>query len=66
MFRLLVIPFIIKLYTQTDIFKSTFNPKGKDATLELYLSRLKEEIMAIDTKLSYSNLTKEELRHLIR
>ena len=61
MFRLLVIPFIIKLYTQTDIFKSTFNPKGKDATLELYLSRLDEEIMAIDTKLSYSNLTKEEL-----
>ena len=40
--------------------KSTFNPKGKDAAIELYLSRLEEEIMAIDTKLSYSNLTKEE------
>ena len=32
--------------------KSTFNPKGKDAAIELYLSRLEEEIMAIDTKLS--------------
>ena len=40
--------------------KSTFNPKGKDAAIELYLSRLEEEIMAIDTKLSYSNFTKEE------
>ena len=40
--------------------KSTFNPKGKDAAIELYLSRLEEEIMATDTKLSYSNLTKEE------
>ena len=40
--------------------KSTFNPKGKDAAIELYLSRLEEEIMAIDTKLSYSNLTKKE------
>ena len=27
--------------------------------MELYLSKLEEEIMAIDTKLSYSNLTKE-------
>ena len=40
--------------------KSTFNPKGKDAAIVLYLSKLKEEIMATDTKLSYSNLTKEE------
>ena len=40
--------------------KSTFNSKGKDAAIGLYLSRLEEEIMAIDTKLSYSNLTKEE------
>ena len=40
--------------------KSSFNPKGKDAATELYLSRLEEEIMAIDTKLLYSNLTKEE------
>ena len=39
--------------------KSSFNPKGKDE-LELCLSRLEEEIMAIDTKLSYSNLTMEE------
>ena len=40
--------------------KSTFNPKGRDAATELYLSRLEEEIMAIDTRLSCSNLTKEE------
>ena len=40
--------------------KSTFNPRRKDAAIELYLSRLEEEIVAIDTKLSYSNLTKEE------
>ena len=31
--------------------KSTFNPKGKDTSIELYLSRLEEEIMAIDTQL---------------
>ena len=40
--------------------KSTFDPKGKDAAIELYLSRLGEEIMTTDTRLSYSNLTKEE------
>ena len=40
--------------------KSTFNRKDNDAAIELYLSRLAEEIMAIDTK-SYSNLTNEEL-----
>ena len=39
--------------------KSTFNAKDKYAAMELYLSKLEEEIMAIDTKLSYSNLTKE-------
>ena len=38
--------------------KSTFSPKV--AAIELYLSRLEEEIMAIDTTLSYSNLTKEK------
>ena len=38
----------------------TFNPKGKDAAIEFCLSRLEGEIMAIDTELSYSNLTKEE------
>ena len=40
--------------------KSTFNPKGKDAAIELYLSSLEEEIVETDTKLSYSNLTKEK------
>ena len=40
--------------------KTTFNPKGKDAAIECYLSRLEEEIMATDTKSSYSNFTKEE------
>lgn len=37
--------------------KSKFNPKGKDAAIEMYLSCLEEEILAIDTKLNYSNLT---------
>ena len=48
--------------TISNLFKkkSTFNPKGKDAAIELYLSWLEEEIIAIDTKLSYSNLSKEE------
>ena len=40
--------------------KSTFKPKGKDPAIELYLSRLEQEIMVIDTKLSYSFLTKKE------
>ena len=40
--------------------KSIFNPRGKDVAIELYLSRLEEEILAIDTELSYSNLTREE------
>ena len=46
--------------------KSKFNPKGKDAAIELYLSRLEEEILSIDTKLKYSNLTKEERNALYK
>ena len=44
--------------------KSTFNPKGKDAAIEMYLSRLEEEILALDTKLTYSNITREEKQAL--
>ena len=44
--------------------KSKFNPKGKDAAIEIYLSRLEEEILSIDTQLNYSNLTKEERQAL--
>ena len=44
--------------------KSKFNPKGKDAAIEIYLSRLEDEILAIDTKLSYSNLTRDERQAL--
>ena len=40
--------------------KSKFNPKGKDAAIEIYLSRLEEEILGLDPKLSYSNLSREE------
>jgi len=40
--------------------KSKFDPKGKDAAIELYLSRLEEEILEINTYLKYSNITKEE------
>ena len=44
--------------------KSTFNPKGKDAAIEIYLSRLEEEILSLDTKLQYNNLTREERQAL--
>ena len=40
--------------------KSKFNPKWKDVAIEYYLSRLEEDILAIDTKLNYANLTREE------
>ena len=43
---------------------SKFNPKRKDAVIEIYLSRIEEEIFSLDKKFSYSNLTKEE-RHAI-
>ena len=39
--------------------KSKFNPKG-DAVIEMYLSRLEEEILSLDKKISYSILTKGE------
>ena len=39
--------------------KSKFNPKGC-AAIEMYLTRLEEEILSLDVKMSYSNLTKGE------
>ena len=39
--------------------KSKFNPKG-DAAIEMHLSRLEEEILSLDEKISHSNLTKGE------
>ena len=44
--------------------KSKFNPKGNDAAIEIYLSRLEEEILAIDTNIQYSNLTRDERKAL--
>ena len=44
--------------------KSKFNPKRNDASIEIYLSKLEEEILNIDTRLNYSNLTKEEKKAL--
>ena len=40
-------------------FKKKFklNPNG-DTVIEMYLSRLEEEILCLDEKVSYSNLTK--------
>ena len=38
--------------------KSKFDPKRKNAAIELYLSRLEEEISSLDYKVEYSNLTK--------
>ena len=40
--------------------KSKFNPKRKNTAIDIYLSRLEEEIFSLDKKFSYSNLTKEE------
>ena len=40
--------------------KSKFNPKRNAASIEIYLSRLEEEILNIDTVINYSNLTKED------
>ena len=40
--------------------KSKFDPKRKDTAIELYLSRLQEEISSLDYKVKYSNLTKGE------
>ena len=39
--------------------KSKFNPE-EDTAIEMYLSRLEEEILSLVEKLSYSNLTKGE------
>ena len=39
--------------------KSKFNPKG-DAAMEMYLSRLEEQNLSLDEKISYFNLTKGE------
>ena len=40
--------------------KYTFSLKGKDAAIELYVSKLEEDIMATDTKLSHSSFTNED------
>ena len=40
--------------------KSKFDPKRKDAAIELNLSRLEEEISSLDYKVRYSNLTTGE------
>ena len=40
--------------------KSKFNTTG-DAAIEMYVSRLEEEILSLDEKLSYSNVTKGRL-----
>ena len=42
--------------------KSNFDPKDNDAAIELYLSKLEEEILEMNTKLKYHNVTREERR----
>ena len=42
--------------------KSNFNPKNKDVAIEMYLSKLEQEILNINTKLKYHNVTLEERR----
>ena len=40
--------------------KYTFSLKGKDAAIELYVSKLEEDVMATDTRLSHSSFTNED------
>ena len=41
--------------------KSTFNPRNKDAAIEIYLSSLEEKLMNIDIPQNkYNNLAREE------
>ena len=44
--------------------KSKFNPRKNDSAIEFYLSRLDEEILSLDKKISYSNMTKGERNDL--
>ena len=39
---------------------SKFNPRRNDATTEFYWSGLEKEILSLDKKISYSNLSKGE------
>ena len=42
------------------IYVYMFNPGKNDAAIECYLSQLEEEILSLDKKISYSNLTQGE------
>ena len=45
--------------------KSTFNPRNKDAAIEIYLSSLEDRLISIEIpKDKYSSLTREERRAL--
>jgi len=40
--------------------RSNFNPKNRDPAIEIYLSRLEEEILKINTNIRNHNITREE------
>ena len=41
--------------------KSNFNPRNRDATIEIYMSSLEEKLMKIEiSKDKYNNLTSKE------
>ena len=45
--------------------KSTFNPRNKDAVIEVYMSSLEEKLMKIEIpKDKYNNLTSKERQAL--
>ena len=48
------------IYINIYIVWTKFDPKRKDATIELYVSRFEEEISSLAYKVGYSNLTKGE------
>ena len=47
------------------ILKSKFNPRNKDAAIELYLSSLEEKLMKVEVpKEKFNNLTNSERKAL--
>jgi len=40
--------------------RSNFDPKGKDVAIEMYLSKLEDEILNINAKIRHHNVTREE------
>ena len=52
-------------HLQSFMIKSKFNPRNKDAAIELYLSSLEEKLMKVEVpKDKFNNLTNSEWKAL--